>query len=75
MNADPEIAIYKNGKQQKKTWNNKLKDILDQADKEFDANKSEQPTGNLTTTFQKPAGEANPYVQFVYSPQKFWIKP
>ena len=36
----------------------------------FEENKSEYPTGNLATIFHKPVEEANPYVQFVYVPQK-----
>ena len=31
--------------------------ILDQANQSIDATKSEQPTGNLSTTFHKPVGE------------------
>ena len=30
------------------------------------------PTGILATTFQKPTGEVNPYVQFGYCPQTIW---
>ena len=33
-------------------------------------NKSEHPTGTLATSFQKPLGEANPYVRFGYGPLK-----
>ena len=29
-------------------------------------------TGTLSMTFNKPVGEANPYVQFVYVPLKFF---
>ena len=42
----------------------KLKDILDQAKKSINDNKSEHPTGTLTTTFHKPAGGESTYVQF-----------
>ena len=44
-------------------------DILDQAKKSMEAKKYEYPTGTLNMTFQKPAGEANLYVQFLYGPQ------
>ena len=37
-----------------------LKDILDQS---IDVNKQKHPTGTLDTTFLKPVGEENPYVQ------------
>ena len=34
--------------------------------------KSEYPNTTLSTTFQKPTEEANPYVRFVCIPQKIW---
>ena len=36
--------------------------------KSIDINKNVHPTGNLTTTFIKPAVEENPYIQFAYGP-------
>ena len=41
-------------------------EILDQAMQSIEENKSEHPTGTLTQTFQKPAGEENTYVRFGY---------
>ena len=41
-----------------------LKNILDQENKSIEANKSEHPTGILATTFHKPTGGENSYVQF-----------
>ena len=38
-----------------------FKDILDQAKKSIEENKSEHPTGTLTKQFDTDAGEANPY--------------
>ena len=49
-----------------------LKKILYQPKKSIEANKSEHPTGTLATTFQKPSGEANPYVCFGYIPHTIW---
>ena len=47
-----------------------MRGILDQENQSIDAKKSEHPDGNLTTTFHKSAGEANPYVWFEYGPHK-----
>ena len=46
-----------------------LKDILDQANKSVDVNKSDHPTGTLAMTSYKLVREANPYVRFGYFPQ------
>ena len=46
-----------------------FKGILYQHNKSIEANKSKHSTGTLAMTFHKPAGEANPYVQFGYGPQ------
>ena len=43
-------------------------EILYQEKQSIEANKYEHPTGTLTMTFHKPAGEANLYVRFGYSP-------
>ena len=43
------------------------KKILD-LKKKIEVGNPGHPTGTLTTTFHKPAGEANTYVQFEYSP-------
>ena len=75
MNNDPVNSINTSKNQQKKAWTNHLKDILDQAKQSIDENKSEHPTGTLAMTFQKPAGEANIYVQFGYSPQTIYNTP
>ena len=58
--------------QQKKACMNNLKDSLDKANISIDVKKSEHPTGILTMTLHKPAGEPNPYVQFKYIPQKIY---
>ena len=47
-------------------------DILDKEKQLIEENKSEQPTGTLTTTFNKLVGEANTYVRSGYGPQKFF---
>ena len=52
----------------KKAWTNNLKDILDQGNQSIEYKKSEHPTGTIATTFHKPAGEANMYIRFWYSP-------
>ena len=46
-----------------------LKEILDQENKSINMNNYEHPTGTHAMTFHKPAGEANLYVVFEYSPQ------
>ena len=46
-----------------------LKDILVNKNSQLIKKKYEQPTGNLVTTFLRPAGGANLYVQFGYVPQ------
>ena len=55
--------------QQNKAWTKNLKDILYQEKKWIEADKYENPTITIATTFHKPTEEANPYVRFVYVPQ------
>ena len=45
-------------------------EIFDQLKQPIEANKSENPTVTLTTTFDKPTGEANQYLRFGYVPEK-----
>ena len=47
-----------------------LMDIFDQAKQFIEANKSENPNSNLSTTFHKYMGESNLYIQFGYGLQK-----
>ena len=54
--------------EQKKSWTNNLKDILDQEKKSIEANKSEHSTDKLSMTSHKPARGGNPYTQFGYVP-------
>ena len=42
----------------------KLKDILDKTKQYIDVNKKLHTAGTLKTTFHKPGGEENMYVQF-----------
>ena len=51
------------------SWKKNLKDILDQAKKSIEENKSEHPTGTLTTTLHDTDVEANLHIQFRYGPQ------
>ena len=44
--------------------------MLYQEKKSIEANKYEPPNVTLATTFYKPAGEEDPFVRFVYGPQK-----
>ena len=55
--------------QQKKDWAENLMRFFYQAKQLIEANNSEHTTGTLTTTFHRPVGEANPYIQIVYGPQ------
>ena len=64
MNSDPINMIHTSKQSTKERLKNNLKGILDQDNQSIEANKSENPTGILDTTFPKPAGEENPYVQF-----------
>ena len=50
-------------------------DILDQAKQSIEAKKYEHPTVTLTTTFHKPVGESNLYIQFGYILQIFSNTP
>ena len=68
MNADPINMIHTSKNQQKKSWTNNLKNILDQEKISIEANKSEHSTDKLSMTSHKPAGGVNPYTQFGYGP-------
>ena len=70
MSADPiNIGYTQVYNQQKKDWAKNLKGFFYQAKQLIEANKSEHTTVTLTTTFHRPVGEANPYIQIVCSPQ------
>ena len=47
-----------------------LIDSLDQSKRSIGVNNQLHPTGTLSTTLHNPMGEANPYVRFLYVPQK-----
>ena len=47
-----------------------MKGGLYQAKQSIEAKNYEHPTGTLAMILHKPAGGANPYVRFVYGPQK-----
>ena len=49
--------------QQRKSFTKNLKQILDKA-KIINVNRQLHPTGTISTTFLKPAGEENPYLWF-----------
>ena len=68
MNTDTIIWYTQVNNKQRKVWTNFLKYILDQAKKSIEEKNSEHPTGTLTTTFYKSAGEENSYVRFGYVP-------
>ena len=52
--------------QQSKYCAMNLNYILEQPKQSIYVNSQLHPTGTLATTLIKPAGEENPYVQFVY---------
>ena len=69
MNSNPVNAIHKGQQPTKEVLKKKLKEILDQSKQSIDANKYEQPTSTLVTTFYKPAGGVKPYFRFGYVSQ------
>ena len=70
MNSDPINTIHTSKQSTKERLKNNLKGILDQANQSIYGNKYENPTVTLTTTFDKPTGEANQYLRFGYVPEK-----
>ena len=50
-------------------WAKNLMEILDQENQPIESNKPEPSAHTLSTTFHKPAGEANPNVRFGYAQQ------
>ena len=72
MNADKvNTKIQINNKQSNCCVVN-LKEILYQSKQSIDVNMQFHPTGTLATTLLNPPGEENPYVQFLYGPQKIF---
>ena len=57
MNTDPINMIDISQQLKKKDWTYNLMEIIDQWKQSIEANKSEYPSGNLTTTVEKPDGE------------------
>ena len=64
MNNDPLNSIYKSQQSTKEGFVKSFKDVFDHSKQLIDVNNQLHTTVPLTTTFHKPVGGENMYVQF-----------